>query len=136
MLTLDQVAAAAPFATPETDAQLARLAVGKAPTDIALVARTLVPPKVADDQALYQRRALSMTWTHGGRELVINGRLPLEQGVAFEQAIWNRQGSSAPPTSRDGDDARVAAVHRRCTRHARHPRRRAATMACDAAGRR
>ena len=30
-----------------------------------------------------------MTWTRGRRELVFNGRLPLEQGVAFEQAIWD-----------------------------------------------
>ena len=30
-----------------------------------------------------------MTWTRGRRELCFNGRLPLEQGAAFEQAIWN-----------------------------------------------
>ena len=42
-LTLDQVAAAAEFATPETDAQLARIAVGKAPSEIALAARTHRP---------------------------------------------------------------------------------------------
>ena len=88
-LSLDQVAAAAEFATPETDAELARVAVGKAPSQIALAARTLVPPKVEDDQALYERRALSMTWTRGKRELAFSGRLPLEQGAAFEQAIWN-----------------------------------------------
>ena len=29
-----------------------------------------------------------MTWTRGRRELCFSGRLPLEQGVAFEQAIW------------------------------------------------
>ena len=46
-LTLDQVAAAAEFATPETDAALARVAVGKAPSTIALAARTLAPPTVA-----------------------------------------------------------------------------------------
>ena len=86
-LTLDQVAAAAPLATPETDAQLARIAVGKAPSAIALAARTLAPPVVEDDQVLYKRRALSMTWTPGRRELCFNGRLPLEQGTAFEQAI-------------------------------------------------
>ena len=51
-LTLDQVAAAAEFATPETDAELARVAVGKAPSEIALAARTLAPPAVSDDQAL------------------------------------------------------------------------------------
>ena len=88
-LTLDQVAAAAEFATPETDAELARVAVGQPPSAIALAARTLVPPMVADDQELYARRALSMTWTRGRRELRLSGRLPLEQGVVFEQAIWD-----------------------------------------------
>jgi hypothetical protein len=88
-LTLDQVAAAAEVATPETDAELARIAVGKAPSQIARAARTLVPPKLADDTELYTRRALSMTWTRGGRELAFSGRLPLEQGAAFEQAIWS-----------------------------------------------
>jgi hypothetical protein len=88
-LTLDQVAAAAEHATPETDAQLARIAVGKPPSDIALAARTLLPPTVTDDEELYQRRSLSMTWTRGRRELAFSGRLPLEQGVVFEQAIWN-----------------------------------------------
>ena len=38
--TLDQVAAAAEFATPGTDAEVARLAVGKPPSAIALAART------------------------------------------------------------------------------------------------
>jgi hypothetical protein len=56
---------------------------------IALVARTIVPPTVTDDQALYERRALSMSGTRGRRELAFSGRLPLEQGVAFEQAIWH-----------------------------------------------
>jgi hypothetical protein len=88
-LTLDQVAAAAEHATPETDAHLARIAVGKPPSDIALAARTLLPPTVTDDEELYQRRALSMSWTRGRRELCFSGRLPLEQGVVFEQAIWN-----------------------------------------------
>jgi HNH endonuclease len=88
-LTLDQVAAAAQFATPETDAELARVAVGKAPRQVGFVARRLVPPKVADDEELYQRRALSMNWTCGRRELEISGRLPLELGVVFEEAIWD-----------------------------------------------
>ena len=88
-LTLDQVAAAARVATPETDAELARIAVGKTPGEIARAARMLVPPKVADDQALYRRRALSMTWSGDKRELKFSGSLPLEQGVAFEDAIWN-----------------------------------------------
>jgi len=89
VMSLDQVAAAAQYATPQTDVALARAAVGKAPSQISLAARTLAPPKLEDDQALYERRALSMTWTRGKRELAISGRLPLEQGAAFEQAIWN-----------------------------------------------
>src|SRR6476619_358320 len=88
-LSLAQVAAAAQYATPQTDAALARAAVGKAPSQISLAARSLAPPKLEDDEALYERRALSMTWTSGKRELAISGRLPLEQGAAFEQAIWN-----------------------------------------------
>jgi HNH endonuclease len=88
VLSLDQVAAAAEHATPASDAELARLAIGKAPSAIALAARTLAPPTATDDQALYERRALSMSWTPGRRELLLNGRLPLEQGAAFEQAIW------------------------------------------------
>ena len=88
-LTLDQVAAAAEFATPASDAELARLAVGKAPGAIALVARTIVPPTVQRRPGALQRRALSMSWTRGRRELAFSGRLPLEQGAAFEQAIWN-----------------------------------------------
>jgi hypothetical protein len=88
-LTLDQVAAAAELATPETDAELARIAVGKAPGAIARAARILVPPKVADDAELYERRSLSMTWTRGRRDLAFSGRLPLEQGAVFEQAIWD-----------------------------------------------
>jgi hypothetical protein len=88
VLTLDQVAAAAEFATPATEVELVRVSVGRAPSAIGLVARTLAPPVVEDDQVLYARRALSMTWTRGRRELCISGRLPLEQGAAFEQAIW------------------------------------------------
>jgi hypothetical protein len=88
-LSLDQVAAAVEFATPETDAELARAAVGKAPSAIGLAGRTLAPPVVDDDQTLYARRSLSMTWTRGRRELAISGRLPLEQGLVFEQAIWD-----------------------------------------------
>ena len=88
-LSLDQVAAAAEFATPTSDAELARIAVGKPPSTISIAARTLAPPVAADDEALYQRRSLSMSWTRGKRELAFSGRLPLEQGAAFEQAIWD-----------------------------------------------
>ena len=88
-LTLDQVAAATPYATPATDAELARVAVGKPPSEIALTARTLAPPAIEDDAALYARRALRMAWTPDGRELVFSGSLPLEQGAVFETVIRN-----------------------------------------------
>ena len=48
--------------------------------ELARFARTLAPPTVVDDAALRKRRALSLKWIEGGRELVISGRLPLEQG--------------------------------------------------------
>ena len=65
---------------------------------ISRQARAIVPPKVADDEELYQRRALRMTWTNGGRELAFSGQLPLEQGAAFEQAIRESPSCSARPT--------------------------------------
>jgi hypothetical protein len=88
-LNFDQVAAASRHATPATDAELARLAIGKPPRQIAHTARTLNPPTIADDATLYTRRELRMRWIEDGRELAISGRLPLEHGAAFEQAIWN-----------------------------------------------
>jgi hypothetical protein len=63
VLSLDQVAAAVEFATPASDAELARVAVGRPPSEISLAARVLVPPVVADDAALYARRALRLSWS-------------------------------------------------------------------------
>ena len=131
-LTLDQVAAAAEFATPASDAELARISVGKAPSAIALAARTIVPPTVTDDQELYERRSLSMTWTPGKRELAFSGRLPLEQGAAFEQAIWNIAKPQRAHDKQAGTMPRLAAVRRRRTRHPR-PQRRRETAARSAA---
>src|ERR1700712_5243903 len=86
-MTLDQASAAARYATPTTDAKLARIGVGMAPRQLARVARSLSPPTLADDAELRARRALSMNWVEGGRLLTIKGCLPLEQGAAFEHAI-------------------------------------------------
>jgi hypothetical protein len=88
-LSLDQALAVVEVATPETEAELTRIAVGKPPAAIARAARLLVPPTLVDDVELYRRRALRMTWVSGDRELKFSGSLPLEQGVAFEQAIWS-----------------------------------------------
>jgi hypothetical protein len=101
-LSLDQIAAAVEVATPENDAELARVAVGRAPSAIELVGRSMVPPRVEDDQAIYARRALSMTWTRGRRELAFSGRLPLEQGLVFEQAIWDIAKTQRAADKRDG----------------------------------
>ena len=147
-LTLDQVAAAAQYATPASDAHLARIAVGKPPGSIALAARTLAPPTLADDEELYQRRALSMTWTRGRRELCLSGRLPLEQGAAFEQAIWgiakrqraiDKQAGSVLEWQQSAADALVSLArhpgarrHQAQHDHADHPSERR----CAAAARR
>ncbi len=88
-LSLDQVAAAAEFATPESDAELARVAVGKPPSAIALAARTLAPPVVADDQALYARRALSMSGRGGGASSRSAAGCRSSRAPIFEQAIWD-----------------------------------------------
>ena len=101
-LSLDQVSAAAEYATPASDSELARVSVGRAPSEIALAARTLAPPVVADDRELYQRRALSMAWTRGRRELAFSGRLPLELGVVFEQAIWDTAKAQRAADKHDG----------------------------------
>ena len=101
-LSLDQVAAAAEFATPETDAELALGAVGQPPSLIGVAARRLVPPVVADDAALYARRSVRMVWTRGRRELAVSGRLPLELGVVVEQAIWDIAKTQRAADKRDG----------------------------------
>ena len=122
-LTLDQVAAAAPFATPASDAEIARVAVGKAPSQISLAARAIVPPKVADDQALYKRRALRMTWS-------AEARARLQRTAAARARRRVRAGHPRPrqdPTRRRQaarHDPRVAAIRRRRARHARPPGRR------------
>ena len=75
---------------------------------------------VADDQVLYARRALSMSWTRGRRELCLSGRLPLEQGAIFEQAIWDiakaqraadKQTGSVPEWQQSAADALVTLAH-------------------------
>ena len=99
-LTLDQVAAAAEYATPATDAELARVAVGKAPSAIALAARTLAPPAVEDDQELYERRALSMTWTRGRRELASAAACRSNRAPPSSRPSGTSPSPNAPPTSR------------------------------------
>ena len=120
-LTLDQAAAAAKHATPETDAELARIAVGKAPSQIARAARTLVPPKVIDDAALYKRRAAHDV-EERRRELAFSGRCHSSKAPRSSRRSGASPSPSAPPTRRPADP-RLATVCRGRARHARPERR-------------
>jgi hypothetical protein len=60
---------------------------GAARPDVVIVQELVVAE--TEQVVCLERRALSMVWTRGRRELCISGRLPLEQGAAFEQAIWS-----------------------------------------------
>ena len=94
-LTLDQVAAAAEFATPESDAELARVAVGKPPSAIALAARTLAPPVVADDEALYARRASEHDVDAGAARAVSERPVAARAGRDLRAGdLGHRQGSA------------------------------------------
>jgi 5-methylcytosine-specific restriction endonuclease McrA len=44
-----------------------------------------------------------MSWTRGRRELAFNGRLPLELGVVFEQAIWDIAKTQRAADTREGE---------------------------------
>ena len=58
-------------------------------------------PRSTDDQELYQRRALSMTWTNGGRELVLR-RAPATRARRRVRASHpqHRQDPTRPATNR------------------------------------
>ena len=122
-LTLDQVAAAAQYATPATDAELARVAVGKAPSQITVTARTLAPPKVEDDRELYRRRALSMTWVGGKarardqRPAAARARPGLRGGDLEHRQVPARRRQAGRGR------ARMAAIRRRRARRACAARR-------------
>ena len=130
-LTLDQVAAAAECATPETDAELARIAVGKAPSAIALAARARPAGGGGRSGVVQAARAEHDLDARAARAL-LRGRLPLEQGAAFEQAIWRiakpqraldkqtgppSSGRSTPPTRSSPSPA----IRRRRRRHQAQP---------------
>jgi hypothetical protein len=100
-LTLDQVAAAAEFATPGTDAELARAAVGKAPSAIATCdarrltikpsGRDLVHSPVGRCASYAQQRALHKRSSHcqypsctATRELEAHHLTPVERGGKTE----------------------------------------------------
>ena len=113
-LTLDQAAAAVEFATPETDAELARVAVGKAPGEISRASRSSSPPTVADDQALYRQPLGGFEVDRWWRVLLLNARLPLELGV--EQSFVASRSSCARRITKAAETLDRQAVHRRCPR--------------------
>ena len=64
--------------------------------------RKLNPPKIADDQELYRRRKTTMAWTSDKRELLVHARFPLEQGVAFENGVWDAAKRRRAAEKQDG----------------------------------
>ena len=78
-------------------------------------------PRSTDDQALYERRSLSMTWTRGRRELALQRAPAARAGRRLRAShLEHRQ---APTRARQASrqHPRVAAVGRRRTRHPRPP---------------
>jgi hypothetical protein len=86
-LSLDQTAAAAAFATPALDDEVAEAARGLTPAQIEHLGDELFPPEPKDDATLVRERRLDLRWVDRRRVLRISGRLPLEQGLIFEGAI-------------------------------------------------
>ena len=121
MLTLDQVAAAAEFATPATEVELVRVAVGRAPSAIGLVARKLAPPVVGDDQTLYARRSLSMTWTQRAARALPQRPAAARAGRRLRAGDLGHRQDAARRGQAGRRRARLAAVRRGRARHARPP---------------
>ena len=101
-LTLDQVAAAAEFATPGQRCRARAHRGRQAAQRRSRWPRARSPrPTVTDDQALYERRALSMTWTRGRRELVLQRPAAARAGRRLRAGhLEHRQAASARSTSR------------------------------------
>ena len=80
----------------------------------------IVPPKVEDDEVLYARRALSLNWTSGQRELCISGAAAARAGHRLRTG---RLGHRKDPTRRRQEGrcggARLAAVGCRRARRTR-----------------
>ncbi len=123
-LTLDQVAAATQFATPASDAQLARIAVGKAPSAIALAARTIVPPKV--ERRPGALRAALFEHVLGARRAraCVQWAFAARAGRRLRAGDPDHRQAAARTRQERRHDARVAAVRRRRACRARPPRRR------------
>ena len=95
-LSLDQTAAAAAFATPALDDEIAETARGLTPAQIETLGDELFPPEPKDDATLVRERRLDLRWVDRRRVLRISGRLPLEQGLIFEGAIRRLADEHAP----------------------------------------
>ena len=107
-LSLDQLAAASRFASPELDATIASLSVGLTPAQIDALGEELFPPSCAEADAEIRRRAAWLRWTDRRRVLRISARLPAESGLIVEEAI--RRLALTP----ESPDAEPAAYPARC----------------------
>ena len=124
-LTLDQVAAAVPFATPESDAEIARIAIGKAPSQISRAGPhdrpaqgrrrpgALPAPRVAYD--VDERRARArLQWTTAARtrRRVRAGHPRRRQAAARrrQEARHHSSSGSSPPRTRSSRSPATAAT--------------------------
>ncbi len=136
-LTLDQAVAVAEVATPETDAELARVAVGKAPGEIS---RTRAHDRAAALSPM-TRRSTASAAAHD-----LDARKPRAQVQRFSAArarrrvragdLGHRQAAARRRQEARQRGARMEPVLRRCARHARHPAQRRRRLASGAARRR
>ena len=96
-LSLDQLAAASRFATPELDAMVASLAIGLTPAQIDALGEELFPPSCVEAEAEIRQRAAWLRWTDRRRVLRISARLPAESGLVVEEAIRRLALNNEPP---------------------------------------
>ena len=100
-LSIDQVAAACRFVTPELDARVTERVKGLTPEQIERLGLELFPPNRIDFEQAYADRTLRMRWTNRRQMLQVSAKLPVEQGVVFEHAI---RGLATTRETLDPDD--------------------------------
>jgi Domain of unknown function (DUF222)/HNH endonuclease len=86
-LSWDGVRAAAEVATPETDAELADLAVGHSAAQLQAMARRHRRVSTEEAEDNHARRSLVWWWGDDHSFMRLSGRLPADQGAILETAL-------------------------------------------------
>ena len=94
-LCLDKTVLAAQFATPETDAEVAKEARNMKLHALEVEARLARSVAPEDEKQARKDRGLSWRWRDNGAALSISGRLTAEQGASFTAAIERTAGKLA-----------------------------------------